>query len=461
MTSVLAGTDFGLGASLCGLLAFAALLLLPGLLVVRAPWSAVPFLSLSFWALSWGWLFGASRQRFLHAALAGFLLLALLRLLKPLGLRAPRGSTVLVLAAAALPLLAFFCWPLCPGAEMSFHSLGARLLVWRDGLPLTYEPLVSLRPFGAHAPALPALAADVSLLSGLAPAKAVLLAHQAAVGLLIVALHAFLVRLAPPGAPPVAALGAVLAVALARVPAAFSAFGDGGPVLALAFAVATAAWLGPTSSRSAAVAAGLFLGASALAQPTLALAALVTLGLRLRPWRGGDGRIRLGLAAGLAVVLAAPFLLRLAESLSLGEIEAAVPGPRQVAPALAALFVAAAVAWVARRLWPPRRWAVLGLAGLGLAAVGSSAYDALDRAHGLRPGPAERAAMARLAKGARPLETVCIEPGSAGLWMPALVGRPVSHPWAPLVYRDELAAIAPIPCELTPTPSVTSFDVCR
>src|SRR2546425_512884 len=338
----LAGTDVGLGASLCGLLALTVLLLLPGLLV-RAPWPAVPFLSLSFWALSWGWLFGASRQRFLHAALLGFLLLALLRLRKPLGLRAPRGSTLLVLAAAALPLLAFFCWPLCPGTEMSFHSLGARLLVWRDGLPLTYEPLVSLRPFGAHAPALPALAADVSLLSGLAPAKAVLLAHQAAVGLLIVALHAFLVRwLTPTVAPPVAALGAVLAVALARVPTAFSAFGDGGPVLALAFAVAAAAWLGPTGNRSAAVAASTSLGASALAQPVLALAAFVALALRLRPWRDGDGRIRLGLAAGLAVALAAPLLLRLAEALSLAEAEAAVPGLRQVAPAPAAPFVAAA-----------------------------------------------------------------------------------------------------------------------
>src|SRR3989441_513359 len=339
----LAGTDVSLGASLCGLLAFVVLLLLPGLLVVRAPWPAVPFLSLSFWALSWGWLFGASRQRFLHAALLGFLLLALLRLLKPLGLRAPRGSTVLVLAAAALPLLAFFCWPLCPGAEMSFSTVGTRVLVWRDGLPLTYEPLVSLRPFGAHAPALPALAADVSLLSGLAPAKAVLLAHQAAVGLLIVALHAFLVRwLTPTVAPPVAALGAVLAVALARVPTAFSAFGDGGPVLALAFAVAAAAWLGPTGNRSAAVAASTSLGASALAQPVLALAAFVALALRLRPWRDGDGRIRLGLAAGLAVALAAPLLLRLAEALSLAEAEAAVPGLRQVAPAPAAPFVAAA-----------------------------------------------------------------------------------------------------------------------
>jgi len=446
----IAGTDVSLGASLCGLLAFVVLLLLPGLLVVHAPWPAVPFLSLSFWALSWGWLFGASRQRFLHAALPGFLLLALLRLLKPLGLRAPRGSTVLVLAAAALPLLAFFCWPLCPGAEMSFHSLGARLLVWRDGLPLTYEPLVSLRPFGAHAPALPALAADVSLLSGLAPAKAVLLAHQAAVGLLIVALHAFLVRLAPPGAPPVAALGAVLAVALARVPAAFSIFGDGGPVFALAFAMAAAAWLRPTGRRSAAVAAGLFLGASALAQPALALAALVALGLRLRPWRDGDVRdvrVRLGLAAALAIALAAPFLLRLAEALSLAETEAAVPGARQVAPPLAALFVAAAVPWLARRLWPPRRWAVLGLAGLGLAAVGSSVFDWLGRRNELRPGPAEQAVIARLSAETGPWETVCIEPGSAGLWIPALAGRPVSHSWTPLVYRDEVAATEPVPCK--------------
>jgi len=243
----------------------------------------------------------------------------------------------------------------------------------------------------------------------------------------------------------VAALGALLTVALARVPAAFSAFGDGGPVLALAFAAAAAAWLRPTGSRSAAVAAGTFLGASALAQPALALAALVALGLRLRPWRNRDGRIRLGLAAGLSVVLAAPFLLRLAEALSLAGIEAAVPDVRQVAPTLAALFVTAAVPRLARRLWPPRGWSVLGLAGLCLAAVGSAVFDWLDRGNELRPGPAEQAAIARLAMEARPLETVCIEPGSAGLWIPALLGRPVSHPWTPVVYRDERAPR--VPCE--------------
>ncbi len=190
----LAGIDVGLGPSLLGLLAFVVLLLLPGLLVVRAPWPAVPFLSLAFWVLSWGWLFGASREPFLRGALLGFFLLVLLRLLKPLDGRRPGWPTVLVLIAAALPLLAFFLWPLCPGAEMSFHSLGARLVVWRDGLPATYEPLAPMRPFGAHAPALPALAADVSLLSGLPAAKSVLLVHQAALGLLLIGLFALLIR---------------------------------------------------------------------------------------------------------------------------------------------------------------------------------------------------------------------------------------------------------------------------
>ena len=43
-------------------------------------------------------------------------------------------------------------------------------------------------------------------------------------------------------------------------------------------------------------------------------------------------------------------------------------------------------------------------------------------------------------------DAVCIEPGSAGLWIPALAGRRVSHPWTPLVYRDEFAAMGPVPC---------------
>lgn len=427
-----------------GVLALALLLLLPGLLVARAPWPAVPFLSLSFWAVSWGWLFGASRQRFLHAALLSFALLALVRLLKPLRWPLRGRPAALVVAAAALPLLAASSWSVCPGAEMSFHSLGARLLVWRDGLPLTYEPLLSVRPFGAHAPALPALAADLALLSGLPPAKAVLVVHQAALGLLLLAFHALLVRRLEPA---VAAVSAVLAVAAARAPAAFAAFGDGGPVLALAFVVAAAAWLGPTGSRSSAVAAGTFLGAAALAQPVLAAAALLALTLRLRPGRAEEGWPRLALAAALGAVLAAPLLPRLGRAISTAEALSVLPGWAALAPAVAALAVAAALPMVVRRLWPPRRpLAVLGLAALAAAAAGSARREWLDRASELRPRPAQEGAFDRLPAVTRAVDTVCIEPGGPGLWIPALAGRAVSHPWVPAVYRDELAARAPVTC---------------
>ena len=436
----LAGIDVGLGPSLLGLLAFVVLLLLPGLLVVRAPWPAVPFLSLAFWVLSWGWLFGASREPFLRGALLGFFLLVLLRLLKPLDGRRPGWPTVLVLIAAALPLLAFFLWPLCPGAEMSFHSLGARLVVWRDGLPATYEPLAPMRPFGAHAPALPALAADVSLLSGLPAAKSVLLVHQAALGLLLIGLFALLIRRL---AAPEAALAAVLTVALARVPTAFATFGDGGPLLALAFVAAAAAWLGPGGHRSSAVAAGTFLGASALAQPALALVAALALGLRLRPWKDGPARIRLALGTGVALVLAAPLLWRLAQAVSAGE--AAATAAATTVPAVAAVAAALVVPVLVRWCWPPRRLpACLGLGALTAVAAWSAREDWLARAGAPQPGRPDYAAIERVAARTRPLETICIDPtDGAGLWIPALAGRAVSPPWVPLVYRDEAREAPP------------------
>ena len=440
MVSGLMGIDVGLVPSLLGLLAFVVLLLLPGLLVVRAPWPAVPFLSLAFWALTWGWLFGASREPFLRGALLSFFLLVLLRLFKPLDGRRPGWPTVLVLVAAALPLTAFFLWPVCPGAEMSFHSLGARLLVWRDGLPSTYEPLAHWLPFGAHAPALPALAADVSLLSGLPPAKSVLLVHQAAFGLLLIGLYALLVRRL---APPEAALAAVLTVALVRVPTAFAAFGDGGPLLALAFAVAAAAWLGPGGHRSSAVAAGTFLGASALAQPALALAAALALGLRLRPWSDGSlARIRLGLATGVGLVLSAPFLWRLAWAISAGEAAGLALAAASLVPAVAAVAAAMVVPALVRRCWPPRRpLAALGLAALLAAAAWSARADWLARAGAPQPGSPDYAAIEGVAARTQPLDTICIEPADgAGLWIPALAGRAVSPPWVPLVYRDEARA---------------------
>lgn len=442
MASGLVGIEVGLGPSLLGLLAFVVLLLLPGLLVVRAPWPAVPFLSLAFWVLSWGWLFGASREPFLRSALLSFFLLGLLRFFKPLDGRRPGWPTVLVLVAAALPLPAFFLWPVCPGAEMSFHSLGARLLVWRDGLPATYEPLVPVRPFGAHAPALPALAADVSLLSGLPAARSVLLVHQAALGLMLIGLYALLARRL---AASVAALAAVLAVAIARVPTAFAAFGDGGPLLALAFVAAAAAWLGPGGQRSSAVAAGTFLGASALAQPVLALVAALALGLRLRPWKDGPARIRLGLATGVALVLAAPLLWRLARAVSAGEAADLDLASASVIPAVVAVAAAVVVPVLVRRCWPPRRpLAALGLSALVAVAGWSGRQDWLARAGAPQPAKPDYAAIERVAARTRPLDTICIEPADgAGLWIPALAGRAVSPPWVPLVYRDEARGTPP------------------
>jgi len=77
-----------------GLLALALLSLLPGTLVVRAPWTAVPALSLAFWALGAWWPPLAGRGRFLAAALLAFGLLALLRLLPKHEVPPPPGWRV-------------------------------------------------------------------------------------------------------------------------------------------------------------------------------------------------------------------------------------------------------------------------------------------------------------------------------------------------------------------------------
>ena len=71
-----------LGPDARALLALGVLAALPGIAVVRSPWRAMPLLSLSFWALSWTWLGGLSRTRWLHGTLA---------------LRVPRGRHRLVI----------------------------------------------------------------------------------------------------------------------------------------------------------------------------------------------------------------------------------------------------------------------------------------------------------------------------------------------------------------------------
>ena len=240
-----------------GLLALIALLLLPGLLVVRAPWTAVPFLSLSFWIATWWWLApaGAGRGRFLAAALVTFVLLAGLRLFRSRP-AAPDAASTLVLAAALLRLVPFFLWPAAPGTEASFHGLATLLMVVRDGVPESYEPLLPVAGFGAYPPGLHAVGADIAILGGIPAYRAVFLAALAGQALLQIALFALLGRILSRST---AATIAVLALAAARLPSALAIWGEGGAELALAFVLAAAA-LVRSEGRPAAGAAGAFLG---------------------------------------------------------------------------------------------------------------------------------------------------------------------------------------------------------
>ena len=450
-----------------GLLALALLSLLPGTLVVRAPWTAVPALSLAFWALGAWWPPLAGRGRVLAAALLVFGLLALLRLLPqrevppPPGWRPPpapapparpgrpppratSGPSLLV-AAIALALLAPLpLWHHAPGPRLAFQTTTARLLLWRDGIPATAEPLLPLAPVGAHAPALATLAADVSHLSGLEPAPSLLLVVVAAAGLLLVGLFALHATWAPPW---VAALGAVAGLAAAPWPGALSVWGEGEGLLALAFALPAVALLVGHASRSSAAAAGMLLAAAALAQPLLAAGLLLAAAIRLG--RRGSAS-RLVLAFGLALALAAPGLWPLARALSRLEVAilARAVQPGELLAFAVGLALAASLPVALVRLAESRSRAGR-LATAGLAVVGAALLVA--RVHGwIASGqlPAlTRVALARVAAGTRPLDAVCA-PEGAREWVPALAGRAAGEPgpWIPTVYADEWAARTPRPC---------------
>ena len=226
-----------------------ALALLPGLLIVRAPWPAVAPLSLAFWTLAAWWppFAGPGRSRVVVAVLAASLLLALLRLVPkhavppPPGWRPPPAPerparpglpppplacahSLVVLGTALAVLGPLPLWHHAPGARLAFQTTTSRLLVWRDGIPASYEPLLPLEPVGAHAPALATLAADISLLTGEDPARALLAVVAAAAGLLLVGLFALHATWAPPRA---AALGSLVALAVSPWPAFLSLWGEG------------------------------------------------------------------------------------------------------------------------------------------------------------------------------------------------------------------------------------------
>jgi hypothetical protein len=454
-------------------LSLVALLLLPGLLVVRAPWTAVPALSLAFWALTAWWppLASLGRGRFLSAALLAFGLLSLLRLLpkhevppppgwapppampppaRP-GLPPPRlalAASLLVLTASLALLAPVSLWHHAPGPRLAFQTTTARLLVWRDGVPTTAEPLVPLAPVGAHAPALATLAADASHLSGLDPAVSVLLVVVAAAGLLLVGLFALHATWAPPRA---AALGALVGLAAAPWPGTLVPWGEGEALLALGLALPAAALLLGHASRSSAVAAGMLLAASALAQPVIAATVLVarTVAANLSP---GEGRSRLALSGTLALLLAAPGLWPLVRSLSPREAEAILLSvhPRELLPFALGLVLAAFAPLLFLRLAEPRsrgeRLATAALATVATVLLVARVHGWI--ASGQLPPPV-RAALLRVAAETDSLQVVCAPEGARD-WVPALAGRAAGEPgpWIPSVYADEWALRGRRPCDV-------------
>ncbi len=445
-------------------LALALLVLLPGALVVRAPWTVVPALSLAFWAVSIAWLPAqASRASFVAAALVVSGLLLLLRLLPkhevpppagweppPLaptprrpGLAPPPLRSVPSLLTAAVSLAVLLPAPLWhnpPGPALAFQVTAARLLLWRDGMPLSAEPLLPLAPFGAHAPAAATLSADLSRLARVEPASAVVAVLLASASLTLVGLFALV---AVRHSPTVAALAAVLALGAMPWPGWLEAWGAGAALLALALALPGLALLVGHASRSSGLAAGLLLAGSALAQPLLALAAFACgAGLVLRRPQGRRAASgRLTLVLGTSLLLAAPGLRPLAAALSAKEAVSIAGSvtPREWLTCALALLLLLVAPDIARRLAEARRplWRRLGLA----AGLASGALFAA-RVHGwIAAGElpaATRATLARAALAAGPLEAVCAGE-SLRDWLPALAGRAPGgdRPWIPGVYAEE------------------------
>jgi len=321
-------------------LTLAALLLFPGLVIVRAPWTAVPFLSVAFWAVSW-WLLagsGLGRERFLTWALATFVVLASLRLLKPLGLGIPSWPVALIVGVALCRLVPFALWVVDPAPGMSLTSLRTLLIVWHDGLPVSYEPLLPLT-FPPHVSGLEALAADVSMLSGLTPARAAFLVSLAGSLLFELALFALLARFFTAGVAAVTARAAFLVslagsllfeLALFALLARFFTAGvsavtavlsfsmsapsgclssSPGSTLALSLVVGASSVFCRRTSRSSAVAAGFVLGAALSADGVGVCFLPPALGALAWTWWKGMPIVRYGFALAACLLALAPAVL--------------------------------------------------------------------------------------------------------------------------------------------------------
>jgi hypothetical protein len=265
------------------LLAAASVLsLLPGIALVRAPWSTVPAFSLGFWMLSW-FAFpggGSGRTRFVAAAVILFTGLALLRGLQP---RLWSRVTAAGWAAAAASLLALAPWlrvPVPAAPDLSFDAAAVRAVTWRDAIPASFEPLVPGQRFPTGDLGFQLLAADLAARGGGAPHRAAYLAQRLGVALLLLAVGYALARVAriASGAAVLAAIGACLALDLVRARLSLRGSAD----MQAAFLVFAAALLFVRTTRAATVAGLFFLACGCATAPragSLITAALLAIGI--------------------------------------------------------------------------------------------------------------------------------------------------------------------------------------
>jgi hypothetical protein len=421
-------------SDLAALAGLGALLLLPGAAVARAPWSVVPFLSLAFWILSWWLPYGpAGRGLFVQAALVFFLPLFLLRLLRSARPSAPTRDDALVSTAAGLRLLPFGLWAVPPGLDAGFQGLRALLAVWRDGVPVTHQPLVSGLPFAAVPPGFALLVADVSLLSDAAVHRATLLVSLLVLLLLQLALFSWL-RAAAPGRP--AAVAATLGLAIAT-----GFLGDGAEpeLLAASLLLSAAALLRGRRGEPSAVAAGVLAAAAAVCAPALALLSLgVGATVAARVGAGERHRLRLtALAGGIALAV-------VVGQRGLGLETLTGIGTALRAGAVALLALGLAQVWASRHR---RRWRCYAPVLLVVAAsVASFAYYR-GASRRIPVTWDQIGSMARLAEVSSPLSVVCAPPGGVAAWLPAVAGRAVAAPLLPATVARRHSNPPP-PCDL-------------
>jgi hypothetical protein len=436
-------------------LAACALVLLPGIVLVRAPWRFVPLLSVSFWIVSFTPVFAETRTRWLGQVLVTVGALSLLRLLRP-DLSRPSWSSVTVCTGAFVPIVAL--WPLAlpPGTVLPFEATVAQLLTWRDGTPVSYEPLLPLPHFVPAGTGLASLAADLGLMAGMEAARAVFAIALAGEALLVLAFYALLVTRVP---PPAAAALSLVTPALAHAVAALPVPGSSHLALALALVSGAGACFWNGGTRSSAVAGALMVLAALRTDPHMGLLALPLLAVALATSSlDGAARSRKDRACTAlvaALLLGGPVLLDTARVMaglaadSSGWLAGAASIVTALTAAAAGRLLQAIRADGADRPAPevPRREAAILALALALAAASGWQQRARAQAEPLA-SPDDLRVLSWLAGQERRHDVVCQEGVTAAIWAPAMGLIPLRDPVLPSYVAVEVGARRPWPCTL-------------